>query len=131
MATPAYYVQYAHARTYGIERKAAEAGVAMPDAASVNAAALVLPEEIAILRKLADFPEVVEQAADSHEPHHICYYAQQLAGLWNPYLQDGVNHRVLSDDASLTSARLGLVLAIRVVLAAALDLLGLSAPEQM
>ena len=128
---PAYYVQYAHARTYGIERKAAEAGVAMPDAASVDADALVLPEEIAILRKIADFPEVVEQAALSHEPHHLCYYAQQLSGLWNPYLQDGVNHRVISDDPSLTSARLGLVLAIRAVLATSLDLLGLSAPERM
>lgn len=128
---PTYYVQYAHARTYGIERKAREAGIAMPDADNVNADALVLPEEIAILRKLADFPEVLERAAESHEPHHLCYYAQQLAGLWNPYLQDGLNHRVLSDDVSLTGARLGLVLAIRVVLANALDLLGISAPEQM
>ena len=74
---------------------------------------------------------MVGAAAESHEPHHICYYAQQLAGLWNPYLQDGVNHRVISDDAPLTNARLGLALAVRVVLANALDLLGLSAPERM
>ncbi|MGE4653152.1 MAG: arginine--tRNA ligase [Myxococcota bacterium] len=128
---PTYYVQYAHARTHGIERKAAEEGVGMPDAASVNADALVLPEEIAILRKLSDFPEVVGAAAESSEPHHICYYAQQLAGLWNPYLQDGVNHRVISGDAPLTNARLGLALAVRVVLAKSLNLLGLSAPERM
>ena len=61
----------------------------------------------------------------------MAYYLRDLAGLWNPYLQDGVNHRVLSEDASLSAARIGLVLAVRTVLAGGLDLLGLSAPEQM
>jgi arginyl-tRNA synthetase len=61
----------------------------------------------------------------------VAYYLRELAGLWHPYLQDGVRHRVLSDDASLTAARLGLVLAVRSVLAGGLSLLGLSAPEQM
>jgi len=56
---------------------------------------------------------------------------RELAGLWNPYLQDGVRHRVLSDDPALTSARLGLALAVRTVLANALECLGISAPEQM
>ena len=56
---------------------------------------------------------------------------RELAGLWNPYLQDGVRHRVLSDDPALTNARLGLALAVRTVLANALECLGISAPEQM
>jgi arginyl-tRNA synthetase len=128
---PAYYVQYAHARTHGIERKATETGVAMPDAQSVDASALVLPEELDLLKKIAEFPEIVARAGDTREPHHVAYYARDLAGLWSPYVQDGDRHRVLSDDASLTSARLGLALAVRIVLANALKLLGVSAPERM
>jgi arginyl-tRNA synthetase len=128
---PAFTVQYAHARTCGIERKAREQEVALPDAASVDAAALVLPEEIEILKKIAEFPEVVTRASESREPHHLAYYLGDLAGLWNSYLQDGVRHRVLSDDATLTSARLGLALALRTVLANGLALLGVAAPEQM
>jgi arginyl-tRNA synthetase len=128
---PAMYVQYAHARTHGIERKAKEQGVAMPNAGDVDAAALVLPEEIEILKRVSEFPEVVERAAESREPHHVAYYLRELAGLWNPYVQDGTRHRVLSDDPQLTHARLGLALAVRVVLANGLALLGISAPEQM
>jgi arginyl-tRNA synthetase len=128
---PAYYVQYAHARTWGIERRAREEGVAMPDAASVDADALGLPEEIEILKKVAEFPDVVARAADSREPHHVAYYARELAGMWNPYVQDGTRHRVVSDDPALTSARLGLALSVRIVLASALALLGISAPERM
>jgi arginyl-tRNA synthetase len=128
---PAYYVQYAHARTYGIERKANQQGVAIPDAETVDADALVLPEEIDLLKKIAEFPDVVARAGGTREPHHVAYYARDLAGLWSPYVQDGIRHRVLSDDAPLTSARLGLALAVRTVLANALGLLGVSAPEQM
>jgi arginyl-tRNA synthetase len=128
---PAYTVQYAHARTHGIERQAREQGVGMPTAESVEASALALPEEIEILKKVAEFPHVVERAAESREPHHVAYYAREVAGMWNPYVQDRTRHRVLSDDASLTSARLGLTLAVRTVLANALALLGVSAPERM
>jgi arginyl-tRNA synthetase len=128
---PAYYVQYAHARCHGIERKAAELGVPLPDAAEVDAAALVLPEEIELLTKLSTFPDVVARAGATREPHHIAYYSRELAGLWNPYIQDGGRHRVLSDDAALTRARLGLAQAVKIVLANSLGLLGLSAPEQM
>ncbi len=128
---PAYCVQYAHARTHGIERKAREQGVAMPDATSVDPGALVLPEEIELLRKISEFPELVERAGESREPHHVAYYARDVAGLWNAYVQDGTRHRVLSDDAVLTNARLGLTLAVRTALANALALLGIAAPEQM
>jgi arginyl-tRNA synthetase len=128
---PTYTVQYAHARTHAIERKARENGIPLPDAASVDADPLVLAEEIEILKKISEFPEVVQRAADTREPHHLCYYARELAGLWNPYQQDGVRHRVLSADPALTSARLGLALGVRTVLAGALRLLGISAPERM
>jgi len=128
---PAYYVQYAHARTYGIERKAAEEGISMPVAGAFDAGRLELEEEIAIVKKLATFPEVVARAAESREPHHVAYYLREVAGLWNPYLQDGGRHRVISEDAELSAARLGLALAIRNVLASGLGLLGISAPERM
>ena len=128
---PAYYVQYAHARTHGIERQAREQGVAMPDAQTLDTAALALPEEIEILRKIAEFPEVIERAAESREPHHVAYYVREVAGLWNPYVQDRTRHRVLSDDMAITNARLGLTLAVRAVLASALGLLGVAAPERM
>jgi arginyl-tRNA synthetase len=61
----------------------------------------------------------------------VAYYSRELAGLWNPYVQDRGRHRVVSDDPALTNARLGLTLAVRTVLANALGLLGLVAPEQM
>jgi arginyl-tRNA synthetase len=128
---PAYYVQYAHARTHGIERKAAGEGIAMPEAHGFDASRLALEEEIALVRKLATFPEVVSRAAASREPHHVAYYLREVAGLWNPYLQDGDRHRVISADADLTAARLGLALAVRNVLASGLGLLGLGSPESM
>jgi arginyl-tRNA synthetase len=128
---PAYYVQYAHARTWGIERKAAEQGVTVPAPEAVDPAPLALPEELALVRKLLELPAVVEQAAAGREPHHIAYYLRDVAALWNPYVQDGVHHRVLSEDAALTSARLALALAVRTVLANGLGLLGLTAPERM
>ena len=127
---PAYYVQYAHARTHGIERKAAEAGVSLASE-PLDPSPLVLPEELVLIRKLLELPEVVAQAAAAREPHHIAYYLREVAGLWNPYVQDGIRHRVLSDDAALTRARLGLARAVRVVLGNGLALLGIAAPERM
>jgi arginyl-tRNA synthetase len=128
---PAYYLQYAHARTHGIEREAARRGVAIPAVDEIDIACLVLPEEIELIKKLSEFPEVMLCAAETREPHHISYYLRELAELWNPYIQDGKRHRVLSEDAALTGARLGLTLAVRTVLAKGLGLLGMSAPERM
>jgi arginyl-tRNA synthetase len=128
---PAYYVQYAHARTHGIQRKAAEAGMAVPDASGFEAARLALPEEIEIIKKLGEFPELVTRAAGTRAPHHVAYYLREVAALVNPYVQDGKRHRVVSDDEGLTAARLALMHAVQVVLANGLWLLGLSAPEQM
>ncbi|MCH8132260.1 MAG: arginine--tRNA ligase [Deltaproteobacteria bacterium] len=128
---PVLKIQYAHARTHGLERIAVQEGVPMPTATDVDASALTLPEEIEILKKIAEFPDVVRNAAEAREPHHVAYYALELAGLWNPYVQDRTRHRILSDDPAITSGRLGLTLAVRTVLANALSLLGLSAPERM
>jgi arginyl-tRNA synthetase len=128
---PAYYLQYAYARTHGIEREAARRGVPLPAVDEIDTAPLVLSEEIELIKKLSEFPEVTLRAAETREPHHITYYLRELAALWNPYIQDGKRHRVLSEDAALTAARLGLTLAVRAVLAKGLGLLGMSAPERM
>ena len=128
---PAYYVQYAHARTAGVARKASEAGIALPGSDEFDPARLELPEELELVKKLGEFPERVGRAAEAREPHHIAYYLRDLAGLWNPYLQDGKRHRVLSDDADLSAARLALARGVRTVLANGLGLLGIDAPEVM
>jgi arginyl-tRNA synthetase len=128
---PTYYIQYTYARSCGLERKAREAGVVMPGPTDFDPSRLELEEEIELVRKLAEFPDLVARAAKSREPHHVAYYLRDLAGLWSPYLQDGKRHRILSDDEALTAARLGLSLAVRVVLKNGLALLGISAPEQM
>jgi arginyl-tRNA synthetase len=128
---PAFYVQYAHARTHGIRRKATEEGVAIPTASSIDAAPLTLPEEIEILKKLSEFPGVVARAGEAREPHHLAYYLREVASLWNPYIQDGARHRALSDDAALTQARIGLACAVGIVLRNGLSMLGITAPEQM
>ncbi len=128
---PTYYVQYAYARSCGILRKAAEQGVALPTAAAVLADPLVLPEELELLKKISELPSVVQQAAETREPHHLAYYARELAGLWNPYLQDGVRHRVVSDAEALTQARLALTAAVGIALRNTLALLGIRQPERM
>jgi arginyl-tRNA synthetase len=129
---PAYYVQYAHARACGIERQATERGVPPAQAERVEGARLALPEELELLRKLGEFPELVARAAEARAPHHLAYYLRDLAGLWNPYVQDGKRHRVLNEaDPALTEARLALTGAVRTVIARGLGLLGMSAPERM
>jgi arginyl-tRNA synthetase len=128
---PTYRVQYAHARTAGVERKAADAGLAAPGPDGFEPARLDLPEEIELVKKLGEFPELVGRAAHAREPHHVAYYLLELSGLWNTYLQDGRHHRVVSDDVELSRARLGLARAVRTVLANGLGLLGIQAPEVM
>ncbi len=128
---PAYYLQYACARTHGIERQARERGVPLPGPEDIDVGRLELPEELELIRKLGEFPEVVLRAAETLAPHHLAYYLREVAGLWNPYVQDKTRHVILGDDPGLTAARLGLTLAVRIVLARGLTLLGMDAPERM
>lgn len=128
---PAYYLQYAHARTHGIERQAQLRGMPMPTAESLDTAQLRLPEEVELIKKLGEFPEILLRAAETRAPHHVAYYLREVAGLWSPYVQDKKAHAILSEDVPLTAARLGLTLGVRRVLARGLGLLGMSAPERM
>ena len=123
---PVYYVQYAHARATSILRNAAEAGVG-PD--PVHAAArLTHPTEQSLIRHLLEFPDAVATAAERRETHEVPRYAYELASAFSAFYRDC---KVLTEDAELSAARLALVSATRTVLANALGLLGISAPDTM
>jgi len=125
---PVYYVQYAHARICSILRNADERGVELPDQATVDFGLLDLPEEKELIRYMAALPDIIEGAAMSMEPHRLTTYLRDIATTLHSYYY---HHRVLTDEEAVTSARLGLMLAVKTVVAAALDMLGVSAPERM
>jgi arginyl-tRNA synthetase len=124
---PVYYVQYAHARICRILESAAESNLA-PASGSGFLARLATVEELDIIRKVAAFPETVESAATHLEPHRITSYLHDMASLLHSFY---AKHRVLGDDASLTAARLYLLIAVRQTLRNGLAILGVSAPEKM
>jgi arginyl-tRNA synthetase len=124
---PAYYVQYAHARIASILRYAAERGLVV-DASDPAPAALDAPEEIALIRKLAAFPEVVRGAACAREPHRLPVYLMETAAEFHRFYHAC---RVVSDDAARSLARLAVAAAARVVVENGLALMGISAPERM
>jgi arginyl-tRNA synthetase len=128
---PVFKIQYAHARTSSILRKAAEAKMPAPGGAALPFARLVSPEEVELVKLVQRWPEVVEHAAQAREPQEVARFLLDLASAFHAYVSDGQRHRVLSEDAELTAARLGLVGALRVSLASGLALLGIAAPERM
>lgn len=122
---PVYYVQYAHARIASILRLAEERGISN-DGGEV--ALLSSEPELTLIRRLVLLPEIVERVALSLEPHHLPYYAQDLATVFHSFYKQC---RVVSEDKALTSARLKLVSATQVVLATVLGLMGMTAPDRM
>jgi arginyl-tRNA synthetase len=126
---PVYYVQYAHARVCSVLRQAAEKGLAVgPSPEETNLEQLGEPHEQALLRDLARYPEVVEAAALSEEPHQLTHYLRELANDFHTYYNA---HQFLVEDQRLRDARIKLILACRQVLRNGLNLLGVSAPESM
>ena len=122
---PVYYVQYAHARIAGILTQAQER---IPDFSDGDVALLTHEAELALVRKMLRFPELVEDVATNLEPHQIPYYAVDLATAFHDFYE---KCRVLTDDEAMSKARLKLVSAAKATLARALDLMGMSAPERM
>jgi arginyl-tRNA synthetase len=125
---PVYYVQYAHARVCSIKRNAQEQGVALPKQGAVDLSSLILPEELLLAKHLARYPETVVGAAQGCEPHRIVYYLQELAAQFHSYYN---RQRILVEDPATTQARLYLIDGVSTVLANALNLLGVDAPERM
>lgn len=126
---PVYYIQYAHARVCSVLRQLADKGLEH-DAVRGRGhhARLTEPHEQALLTNLSRYPEVVESAALSHEPHQLAHYLRELANDFHGYYNA---HQFLVDDAGLRDARLNLIVAARQVFANGLRLLGVSAPEKM
>ncbi len=125
---PVFYVQYAHARVCSILRLLVEQGTATKPVADVNLGRLTAPQEIDLMKKLADFPETIKQAAALREPSLITRYAMDLAAAFHGFY---AACKVNSDDKELTDARLKLTDSVRVVLKNALTVMSISAPEQM
>ncbi len=124
---PVFYVQYAHARVCSIKRTAQERNITL----SLNEPDLSLlkeEEEKELMRKLAQFPDVIENCAKNFEPHRLTYYLTELASLFHGYYN---RFRVLTEDEALRNARFALCEAVRLVIKEGLNLLGVSAPEVM
>lgn len=139
-SNPVYYVQYAHARICSILRKAAQArgieteGISVDDLVSALAvdgadlSILAHESELELMRKMSDFTDLVAGAARDRAPFRLTHYAQDLAALFHSFY---TNCRVIGEGQEIEQARLALADSARIVLALALGLLGVSAPERM
>jgi arginyl-tRNA synthetase len=129
---PVFYVQYAHARICSLHRRAAEAGIALPDRADL---ALLDEDELALVRFAAQFPRIVEAAAAAHEPHRIAFYLGDLAAAfhaqWNKGNDDPEKRFLLAQNPDLTRARLALADGIGQVVRNGLAVMGVTAAEEM
>jgi len=127
---PVYYIQNAHVRCAGIFRKWAEAGLAPDDASQGELSLLTNPYELDFLRKVLELEAVLEQIATTYEPHHLPFYAYELAATFHQMYE---NSRVLHSEVpqELRLARLRLYRAAKQLFARLLDLMGMHAPEVM
>ncbi len=120
---PVYYVQYAHARISGILNSADKGQDAGPDLTLLGQ-----PEEKDLMRSLLEYPFCLLVCAKQLDPYSLTVYLQSLASSFHRFYD---RHKVLSDDAALTAARLYLIRAVKIVLACGLKMLGVTAPERM
>ena len=140
---PVFYVQYGHARGQSVFRNAAEVLGDLPTDAAARAKylvdapleRLVEPAELALMKKIALYPRLLEAAALAHEPHRIAFYLYELASEFHAFWTRGKDlpylRFIISDDRTMTLARLALVQGVVTVLASGLALLGVEAPDEM
>lgn len=122
---PVYYVQYAHARISSILKNAVEKCLNYEGG---KVTLLTSEPELTLIRQMVRISEIIEIVATTHEPHHLPFYAEELATVFHSFYKQC---RVISDDADLTCARLKLVKAAQIVLARTLHLMGMTAPDSM
>ncbi len=122
---PVYYVQYAHARISSILRLADEKEINYKGG---DPSLLTSEPELTLIRQMARLPEIIEMISETLEPHHLPYYAQDLATVFHSFYKQC---RVVSKNQELTKARLKLVKAAQIILARTLHLMGMNAPESM
>lgn len=125
---PVYYVQYGHARMCSILRQAPGKGVEHIGYEKADLSLLVEPEELQLLKTIDAFPEMIETSALELAPHRVIFYLIELAGQFHSYYN---KHKVITENIALSQARLCLIQAIQIVLKSGLDIVGLSAPEEM
>jgi arginyl-tRNA synthetase len=136
---PVFYVQYAHARAASVMRHAAEtfAQDQLTDLALAEASLDELTDsaEIALIRQLAQWPRLVESAAEAHEPHRVAFYLQEVAAqfhmLWNKGRDEATLRFILASDPALTRARLAFVRGVALVIASGLAVIGVEPVEEM
>lgn len=136
---PVFYVQYAHARVNSVFRQAREAfpNQDFSDAALVGAdlSALASEDEKMLVRRMAEWPRIVEQAAVAHEPHRIAFFLSEIAAefhaLWNKGRDNTALRFIVADNLAVTQARLAMIRAAALVIASGLDVLGVAPVEEM
>ncbi|KZY47533.1 arginine--tRNA ligase [Roseovarius sp. HI0049] len=134
---PVFYVQYAHARVCSVLRKAEAAGIDVSDAtlAEADISGLTHEAELAVAKKLAEWPRLVEIAARTHEPHRVAFYlydlASELHALWNRGNDEPGLRFLQEDDPATSQAKIALARAVTVVISAGLGILGVVPAEEM
>jgi len=125
---PVYYVQYAHARICSMLRLIESEGVSVPDPKDVEMAILTAPEEIELMKKLAEYPDEIRISAQTLEPSRLTRYVADVASLFHSFYNAC---RVKGEEEGLMKARLLLVASTRIVIKNVLGILSISAPEKM
>jgi len=126
---PVYYVQYAHARICSVIRQLKEKGISIDETMGLaNVTLLTENHERSLLNKLSRYPEIVESAAQGHEPHQLAHFLRELANDFHSYYNA---HQFIVDEEIMRNTRIVLILAIKQVFVNCLKILGVSAPETM
>ena len=136
---PVFYVQYAHARGCSVQRHAVEEFLTIPqdDAGLANVDLNLLTDsgELALIKKLAEWPRMVEAAAEAYEPHRIAFYLQEVAasfhGLWTRGKDDTALRFLQADNEALSAARLAMIRAVLIVIGSGLATIGVTPIEEM
>jgi arginyl-tRNA synthetase len=140
---PVFYVKYAHARAQSVFRNAREVVPGLPERSEDRAPVLARarlkrlddPSELALIKRIALYPRIIEAASSAHEPHRIAFYLYDLASEFHAHWRRGEESPhlrfIIQNDPQLTEARLALVQGVVAVLASGLALLGVEAPDEM